>query len=193
MQVFFIWYIIFLQAEKYWANTNKGQGICMSETYVECLVKAKSNTGLKLLKYLLIGLTAVFVLLMLLGVILAIIPGAITGVGAYFVNLYSDLEYEYLYLDKELVIDKVLAKSKRKRVATYQVDRMEIMAPFHSYHLDNYKNRQVKIKDYSIGEELKPDLRYAVYYEGGEKLILSPSEEMVKAIRSTAPRKIYMD
>lgn len=124
---------------------------------------------------------------------LAIIPGAITGVGAYFATLYSDLEYEYLYLDKELVIDKVMAKSRRKRVAAYQVDRMEIMAPFRSYRLDNYKNRQVKIKDYSIGEEQQPDLRYAVYYEGGEKLILSPSQEMVKAIRNVAPRKVFTD
>lgn len=119
--------------------------------------------------------------------------GAITGVGAYFATLYSDLEYEYLYLDKELVIDKVMAKSRRKRVAAYQVDRMEIMAPFRSYRLDNYKNRQVKIKDYSIGEEQQPDLRYAVYYEGGEKLILSPSQEMVKAIRNVAPRKVFTD
>lgn len=165
----------------------------MSETYVECLVKAKSNLALKLLKYLLIGLTAVFVLLMILGVVVAILAGAVTGIGAYFLNLYSDLEYEYLYLDKELVIDKVMAKSKRKRVATYQVDRMEIMAPIHSYRLDNYKNRQVKVKDYSIGEELKPDLRYAVYYEGGEKLILSPSEQMIKAIRNVAPRKVFTD
>ncbi len=165
----------------------------MSETYVECLVKAKSKPGMVLLKFLLIGLTAVFVLLMLLGIILAIIPGAITGVLAYFMTLYSDLEYEYLYLDKELVIDKVLAKSRRKRVGTYQVDRMEIMAPFHSHRLDNYRNRQVKVKDYSIGEELKPDLRYAVYYEGGEKLILSPSEEIVKAIRNVAPRKVFTD
>ncbi len=165
----------------------------MSETYVECLVKAKSKMGLIFLKYLLIGLTAVFVLLVLIGVILAIIPGAITGVGAYFATLYSDLEYEYLYLDKELVIDKVMAKSRRKRVAAYQGDRMEIMAPFRSYRLDNYKNRQVKIKDYSIGEEQQPDLRYAVYYEGGEKLILSPSQEMVKAIRNVAPRKVFTD
>ena len=78
-------------------------------------------------------------------------------------------------------------------MAAYQVDRMEIMAPFRSYRLDNYKNRQVKIKDYSIGEEQQPDLRYAVYYEGGEKLILSPSQEMVKAIRNVAPRKVFTD
>lgn len=165
----------------------------MSETYVECLVKAKPKMVMKFLKYLLIGFTAVFVFFMLMGFSLAMIAALLTGVGAYFVNLYSDLEYEYLYLDKELVIDKVMAKSKRKRVATYQIDRMEILAPVHSYHLDNYKNRQVKIKDYSIGEELKPDLRYALFYEGGEKLILSPSEEMVKAIRNVAPRKVYLD
>ena len=90
-------------------------------------------------------------------------------------------------------MDKVMAKSKRKRVGTYQVDRIEILAPIKSYHLDNFKNRNVKVTDYSIGEELKPDLRYALYYEGGEKLILSPSEELVKAVRNVAPRKVFMD
>lgn len=166
----------------------------MSETYIECLVKAKPSMLGKFCKYLLYLLTAVLLALMILTMnMLLFLLAAAAGVGAYFVGLYTDLEYEYLYLDKELVIDKVLAKSRRKRVGTYQVDRMEIMAPFRSYRLDNYKNRQVKVRDYSIGEELKPDLRYAVYYEGGEKLILSPSEEIVKAIRNVAPRKVFTD
>ena len=90
-------------------------------------------------------------------------------------------------------MDKVLAKSKRKRVATYSVDRMEILAPIKSHQLDNYKNRNVKEKDFSIGEVCQPDLRYAMYYEGGEKLILSPSEALVKAIKNVAPRKVFMD
>ena len=54
----------------------------------------------------------------------------------------------------------------------YSLDRMEVFAPVYSYHLDNFKNRQVKEKDYSIGEVLQPDGRYAMYYEGGEKLSL---------------------
>jgi len=114
-------------------------------------------------------------------------------VGAYFVGMYTDVEYEYLYLDKELVVDKVLGKSKRKRVTTYQLDRVEILAPVKSYHLDNYRNRNVKVKDYSIGEELQPDKRFAMYYEGGEKVLLSPSEELIKAMKSVAPRKIFAD
>lgn len=165
----------------------------MSDTYVECLVKAKQSGVAKFFKVLLIMLTVTFGLLVFLGLALALVAAVVTGVGAYFVNLYTDLEYEYLYLDKELVVDKVMAKSRRKRIATYSIDRMEILAPVRSYHLDDFKNRRVKVKDYSIGEELKPDKRYALYYEGGEKLLLSPSEELVKAIRNVAPRKVFLD
>lgn len=178
-------------------NHNKGKGSKMSDAYVECLVKAKPSVMGKLCKVLLITLTVVFILAIFVLpplMIFAFIGAIITGVGAYFVNLYTDLEYEYLYLDKELVVDKVMAKSKRKRVATYQLDRMEILAPIKSYHLDNYRNRNVnKTKDYSIGEELQPDRRFVMYYEGGEKIILSPSEELIKVMKNVAPRKIFAD
>ena len=166
----------------------------MSEAYVECLVKAKPSILGKFFKYLLIMLTVALALLMFLTMnVILMILAVVTGVGAYFVNLFTDLEYEYLYLDKELVIDKVMAKSRRKRVATYSLDKVEILAPIKSYHLDNYKNRNVKQKDYSIGIEEKPDLRYAMYYEGGEKLLLSPSPEMIKIMKNVAPRKGFSD
>jgi len=163
----------------------------MNDTYIECLVKAKSKGMMKFLKVLLIMLTVVFVLLSLMGVILLFVFAIATGVGAYFVNMQTDIEYEYLYLDRELTIDKIMSKTKRKRMGVYKLDRMEICAPVRSYHLDNFKNRNVKVKDFSIGEELKPDRRYAFYYEGGEKILISPSEELVKAMRMVAPRKVF--
>jgi len=166
----------------------------MSDAYIECLVKAKPSMLGKFFKYLLYMLTAVLLVLMLLTMNMIVFIIAIAaGVGAYFVGLYTDLEYEYLYLDKELTIDKVMGKTKRKRVAVYQLDRMEIFAPVKSYHLDNFRNRQTKDKDYSIGYEAKPDLRYAMYYEGGERLILSPSPEMIKLMKNAAPRKVFSD
>lgn len=167
----------------------------MSESYVECLVKQRTSLPGKFLKYLLIMLTALFAVLSVLtgmNFVMFLIAVAM-GAGAYFVYLYTDLEYEYLYLDRELTVDKVMAKTKRKRVAVYQMDRIEILAPIKSHHLDDYRNRTVKEKDYSIGYEDKPDLRYCMYYEGGEKLILSPSPEMIKAMKNTAPRKIFND
>ena len=166
----------------------------MSDTYVECLVKAKASVLGKFGKVLLVVL-AVFCGIVAFGtmnIVLLLITVA-AAVGAYFVGMYTEVEYEYLYLDKELVVDKVLGKSKRKRIATYQLSRIEIFAPVKSYHLDNYRNRNVKVIDYSIGEELQPDKRFAMFYEGGEKIILSPSEELVKAMKSVAPRKIFAD
>lgn len=164
----------------------------MSDAYVECLVKAKTSTIGRFFRILLIVIAVICFFGMFI-LSLAFIPMLLAGVGAYFVNLFTDLEYEYLYLDKELVVDKVMAKSRRKRVATYSLDRMEILAPIKSYHLDNFKNRNAKVKDYSIGEELKPDLRYVMFYEGGEKIILSPSPEMIKIMKNAAPRKVFSD
>ena len=164
----------------------------MNETYVECLVQQKSSGLYRFLKGLLIVVAAICGVLMLVIPFVFLLTLA-AAVGIYFVNLQTEIEYEYLYLDKELVIDKVMAKSRRKRVATYSLSRIEILAPIKSYHLDNFKHRDVKVKDYSVGEELKPDRRYVMYYEGGEKVLLNPSDELVKAMKTLAPRKIFND
>lgn len=164
----------------------------MSETYVECLVKKKSNAGMVFLRMLTTIMAVAFIVI---GVIAwqALLIGLAMGAAAYFVYLNADLEYEYLYLDKEITVDKVMAKSKRKRVAKYEVERMEILAPIKSWHIDDFKNRTVKTVDYSSGTEKQPDLRYVMYYEGNLKIILEPSMEMVKAIKNVAPRKVFMD
>ncbi len=165
----------------------------MSDSYVECLVKKETSTIKKLARLVLIMLTVVFALLTFMGLILAFFVALGAGIGAYFVYLHTDLEYEYLYLDKELTIDKIMAKTKRKKVETFDIERLEIIAPIKSYHLDGYKNRIAKTVDYSIGREEQPDKRYVMFYDGNKKIILSPSEDLLKAIRTVAPRKVFLD
>lgn len=164
----------------------------MNETYVECLVKAKQSPVARFFRIFLVTLTVIFAVLGLLFTPLWIIA-LITGVGAYLINLFTDLEYEYLYLDKELTVDKVMNKTRRKRIATYEISRMEIIAPINSWHLDNYRNRQVKELDYSVGKGELPDRRYAMYYEGGQRILLSPSEDLMKVLKTVAPRKVFTD
>lgn len=167
----------------------------MSETYVEWLVKREPSVAGRLAKTVLIMLTVVFGLLGLIGFaygIPLILALAAAG-GAYLVHLNTYIEYEYLYLDKELSVDKIKAQTRRKKAATFEVDRIEILAPIKSYHLDNYKNRTAKVTDYSIGREEQPDKRYVMYYDGNQKIILSPNEELIKAIRTVSPRKVFLD
>lgn len=165
----------------------------MSEIYVECLVKSQTGIWGKFAQMLLVMLTVVFGLLTLMGFWPAFFAGLLTGVGAYFTWLHTNIEYEYLYLDRELTVDKVMAKTKRKRQAVFEVDRMEILAPIKSYHLDSYKNRTTKVTDYSSKIEEQPDSRYFLYYEGNKKVLLNPSPELVKAIKTVAPRKVFTD
>lgn len=164
----------------------------VNETYVECLVAKKPSFVTRFLKTLLIMLTVCFVLI---GIVFvpALLVAIATGVGAYFAYMNADIEYEYLYLDKEITIDKVMAKSKRKRKAVYDVNRMEILAPMYSHRLDSYKNREAKTEDYSSGVAGQPDNRYMMVYDGGAKVILEPSQEMLKAIQMVAPRKVFTD
>ena len=164
----------------------------MNETYVEWLVKRKTPAYMTFLKIL---FTVLAVSVELVGFLLlpALLIGIVCGVAAYFITMNADLEYEYLYVDKELTVDKVMAKSRRKRVAVFSLDKMEIVAPVKSWHLDNYKNRSGKAIDYSSGEEKQPDKRFVFYYDGQKKVIFEPNEEMIKAMQTVAPRKVFKD
>lgn len=165
----------------------------MTEIYVECLIRRKNNPMAKFLKVLLIIMAVASLLMITMfgnGTLMVIffVSAIVFGVGAYFVHINIDLEYEYLYLDKELSIDKIVRQQSRKKVATYDLNKMEILAPIRSRELDSYKNRTVVVKDYSTREG---DDRYVMFYDGKVKVIFSPSQELVGAIKTIAPRKVF--
>lgn len=166
----------------------------MSDAYVECMVARRTPAWQSFVKYLLYFLCVVAVLASFIGFgVIALIVAIGIGVGAYFFGLNTDLEFEYLYLDKEITVDKIMGKARRKRVAVYSLDKIEILAPIKSYHLDGYKNREMKTLDYSCGFEDQPDKRYVFIYEGGTKVIIQPTEEFVKVVKNVAPRKVFTD
>jgi hypothetical protein len=164
----------------------------MNETYVEWLVKKKTPAYLSFLKILTIMLAVCFILVGFVFIV-GLVVGVLFALAAYFIYLNADLESEYLYVDKELTIDKIMAKSRRKRVATFDLNKMEIVAPVKSWHLDNFKNRTDKTVDYSSGEEKQPDRRFLFFYDGKQKVIFEPNEEMIKAMQFAAPRKVFKD
>ena len=166
----------------------------MGETYVECLVARKSSMMMTFLKFFLIMMAAVLLLFGVgTGYVVALILGIVAGVGAYFATMNANIEYEYLYVDKEISVDKVLAKSKRKKVGTYSVEQMEIFAPLSSHRLDSYRNRDTKTVDYSSGIESQPERRYMMVCNGGIRVILEPNEALIKAVQTVAPRKVFTD
>ena len=164
----------------------------MNDSYKEILVKRQTPVGMRVLKGALIGLT---VLSLVAGLLMwpLLIVGAILIAVDYFVVPKFDVEYEYLYVDKQLTVDKIMARTRRKKVETFDMERMEILAPIKSWHLDDYKNRQLKEVNYSSGVEQQPDIRYCMIYNGEKRVIFEPNAAMVTAIKSVAPRKVFTD
>ena len=165
---------------------------------IEVVVSRKPNTLFKFLRVLLIMLAVCFLFLGLVGIMAAFIPGIGCLVGYYFVNMNVGIDYQYSYVQKELRIAKIMNKERRKEVATYDLEKMEILAPVRSWHLDSYKNRQIaKDVDYSSGEEKQPDPCYYLYLEGNTRVKLElegeEATQLLDAVKQMAPRKVFTD
>ena len=166
----------------------------MNDLYVECLVQRKASAIIHLAKMVcfMVGIACI-VLNLMTGNLLLLLAAIVFIVGVYLCMLEADVEYEYLYIDREITIDKVIAKSKRKTKANFQIEKMEVLAPVNSWHLDAMKNRSFKELDYSDGEKAQTDNKYVMIYEGTTKVILSPDKAFLDAIKNVAPRKVFMD
>lgn len=163
----------------------------MNETYVECMVPHKKSPIAGVFKYIAWGLAAVFFvggflinsLLYLLAIVCALL--------AYFVSPMLDIEYEYLYVDRSIQIDKVMSMEKRKKVLEIDLNKMEIMAPLKSAELHSYKAQNLPYKEYSSGEA--EDRVYVIVYANKENrcmIGIEPNAEMLNAIKAVFPRKV---
>ncbi len=163
----------------------------MSESYVELLVKKKKTPKDSILKGLMI---AGIVILVLIGLVipLVLIAAIALGVLAYFKMPGLDLEFEYLYVNGELDIDKIMSKVKRKRVGSFDISKAEMVAPVKSHELDYYRqSKDMKVVDCSSGEDHANVYGMVIKDEKGMKLVLfEPNQEILDDMRRIAPRKV---
>ena len=164
----------------------------MGETYIEEMIARKSSIVPTVLKVILGAVCAGSVILGMMGAGLFYSVALLAGLGIYFVFYLTGVEYEYLYVDKSLSVDKIVAKRTRKKVASYDLERMECFAPFGHEILKEYENRSLDTKDYSSGYSQNVDKRYVLIYDGQKKIILEPSERMLEAIYMVSPRKVFI-
>ena len=165
--------------------------MAMNDTYVEVLVPRKKNPLVGIGRILMYVLAVVCLFLMFAKGVFFVGVIAFAGL-AYFVFPRLDIEYEYLYLDRELSIDKIMSKEKRAKVMDIDLEKMEIMARSTSHELDHHRSRGLKELDYTSGEE-GAEVYTIVYESGREGTVLvniEPGEEMLRAIKNAYPRKV---
>ena len=164
---------------------------------LEVIVNRKPNTLIKAVCYGACVLTVCFCLLAFMTSLLFLIPAALCAAAANYFWLESAVDFEYVYVDKELRVAKIMQKQRRKELAVYDLTQMEVLAPVGSYHLDGFKNKDLKVIDYSSqGDENKAS-RYALILSDGTELILDMigeySSQILDLIRTFSPRKVFRD
>lgn len=70
---------------------------------------------------------------------LILLLALVLGIVDYIFIPKLSVEFEYLYVNGELDIDRIYSQSRRKRAASYELSNMEILAPYQSHQLDSYK------------------------------------------------------
>ena len=155
----------------------------MDDFYTEQLIKKQADSKDTLKKVGLIALTVVSVLL-----VFVILPVVMIVIDVLmFRNL--NVEYEYVFVNGDLDIDKIMNKARRKRMFSVDADQMELLAPVGAVELMQYK--KIKTYDYTSG---KKDAKiYALIASNkGEvcKVLFEPNETIVEGFFVKAPRKV---
>ncbi|MEF9945755.1 MAG: DUF6106 family protein [Lachnospiraceae bacterium] len=162
----------------------------MGDYYTEQLVKRKATIGSLAIKAGMIVVTGLSFLTILLFQFAIMIP-VLLIVADVFLFKRLNVEYEYLYVNGDLDIDKIMSKEKRKRVFATTVNDMDIIAPSNASELKGYPC--TKVLNFSSGETDHKTYEMIVTQNGQKtKVIFEPNGDILEGIRLVAPRKVII-
>ena len=160
----------------------------MDDFYTEQLIKKQTDTKDTLKKGGLIAVTVLSVFLAFITPVGIILPIILIIVDVLVIQSLN-VEYEYVFVNGDLDIDKIMNKSRRKRIFSVDADQMELLAPVGAVELMQYK--KIKTYDYTSGK--KDEKIYALIASNkGEvcKVLFEPNETIVEGFFVKAPRKV---
>lgn len=158
------------------------------DNFKEQLITRRADSSV-FIKKATVTIVALFVsaVLFILFRYLSFVLIAMIGWGTYYLIKNFDIEYEYICTNGELDIDKIIAKSRRKRLITVDIKGA---VDFGSANGMNFK-KEYSIIDASSGENKGSyyitckSSKYGMCY-----VIISPNEDMLEVIKTYLPRTI---
>ncbi len=111
---------------------------------------------------------------------------------AYRINCSFNVEFEYIFTNGELDIDKITHKRRRKRLLTVHCKSFTCFAMSGDKEYANEENGEfARIIDASAKSKMHNDY-FAVFFLNGQKikLIFNPTQKMIELFKLYAPRVI---
>lgn len=160
------------------------------DVYAEWLVKRKNpmyTFAVKILMAFLCVISTFLALTTVFGVLILLVAIAAT----YFIFQSMNLEYEYLFINDQLTIDKIMGRARRKKAWEGTMEEIQIVAPADSYMLKDFERSGMKTLDFSSHEAGAKV--YAVIHQNGSattKVLFEPNDKILHCMRQRSPRKV---
>lgn len=167
----------------------------MGDVFVEQLIKKKPTLKDTLIKCLILlaGITLCIVSFMFVFSKFFGPFAMLVSVGAiYFTWVFitsMNLEYEYIYTNGEIDVDRIAGKRKRKRITTVKITSFE---SFEKYDHEKYKNNKYDVRIMACTDIADPDTYCATYHGKENKsclLVFTPNEKILASLNSVGKRR----
>ena len=162
----------------------------MNEYLTEQLVKRRQTAVVTVKK---VGLIAVTVLSASLALFhpLLIWVTVILAVVDSFLFKRMNLEFEYVYFNGDLDIDKIMNMQSRKRVFSSNIKEMEVIAWSGSVELQQYQ--RYKALDFSTQNPDDKVYEMVTQFKGETvRVLFNPNEKILNEMKNMAPRKVFI-
>ncbi len=115
------------------------------------------------------------------------------SIGFYLMLKYGDLEYEYIWIEGQLDVDRIYGKARRKNVAKIDAETILLLAPVGDSELRHYEQNAAKILNCSsrIPDQKKWEIVFKVE-KGNEIIIFEPDQNIIDLMRIRNGRKIHV-
>ena len=150
------------------------------DNFKEQLVRANSGAAYKIAKIFMyiFGVLALLFLTVLNLILIAFF--GLAAVGLFFLKRKLYLEYEYSITNGEVDVDKIIEAKSRKKLITFNMKEVELLAPLDSSEYKSFSGKPEKIINAVPNGDTSR--KYGAIINGGGKrlqLIFVPNKEIV--------------
>ncbi len=162
------------------------------DTFFEQIVSIKKS-GKTIAIFLSVWIFAILLCLFLLlsGLVGPLTPILVVGIGygAWWLTAKLNVEYEYIVTNGTMDVDKIVNKSSRQRVSSFEISKVERIEKYNQNLLQNVKKENLV---FACNKD-DPNAYLIVASKEDTKvnyIVFSPSEKLREAIKKSLPKFI---
>lgn len=113
----------------------------------------------------------------------------------YNVIVGINLEFEYIFTNGALDVDKIIAARRRKRVTALNARAIEVMASVDNNEINRYINDRSIKRKYACSSVNDSGVYFVVYSDDKYKymLLFNPNDEIKDGFKRLNPQKVFIE